>query len=154
MAETYRSALTQADLISGATVVCNAGQYNKLGEYKILAGEVLAVGFGPQSGMDNAQGRIYADLRDNAAAPGVAVNGMLRLEVYSPKDRPMVTVFEFRTEVLRTSAADRTKQIPLPEGDFFLSEDKKYVLSFKPDATVTIGKANTFIILDTTEGVA
>lgn len=147
----FRSALTQNDLISSATVSCPAGQFTKLGERKIEAGEELSIGFGLQDGQENAQGRIFADLRDNAASPGAVVSGVFRLQVYSPQNRPMFILGEWRTETLSTGSGDRTKQVPLKEDQYLLTEDKKLVLEFMPDATVTIGKTNTKILLDTTE---
>lgn len=147
----FRSALTQNDLISAATVSCMAGQFTKLGERKIEAGEELSIGYGLHDGQESAQGRIFADLRDNAATPGAEVNGVFRLQVYTPQNRPMVILAEYRTETLRTGSGDRTKQVPLAESSYLLTEDKKLVLEFMPDETATIGKTNSKIIFDTTE---
>lgn len=146
MAERFRSALTQADMISSSTVTTVAGQFVKLGERKIEAGELLALGFGAQSGQESAQGRIYVDMQ-NAT---VAVEGTVRLQVYSPQNRPMVILGEWRTETLRTGDGDRTKQVPLPEDIYFLSEDKKLVLEFQADASGIVDKSKTKIIFDTT----
>lgn len=154
MGERYRSAFTKNDLISGATVPIVLGQYNKLGQYVVSAGETISVGFGQLSGMDNAIGRIYGILKDSAATP-VELKGKLRLSIYSPQDRPMKIVWELRTESLNTSAADRTKQTPLPEGIEEVTEDKKIVLEFLPDAigNGTVSKANSDLIFDITQGV-
>lgn len=147
----FRSALTQNDLIASATVSCPAGQFTKLGERKIEAGEELSIGYGAQDGQESAQGRIFVDMRDNAASPGAVVDGVLRLQVYSPQNRPLVILGEYRTETLRTGSGDRTKQVPLAESAYLLTEDKKLVLEFMPDSVATIGKSNTKIIFDTTE---
>lgn len=147
----FRSALTQNDLITTATTAVVAGTYNKLGERKIEAGESLSIGFGQQSGQESAQGRIFIDVRDNGVTPGLVINGTVRLQVYSPQNRPLVILGEWRTETLRTGSGDRTKQIPLPEDIYSLTEDKKLVLEYMPDAAQTVGKTNTVILLDTTE---
>jgi hypothetical protein len=63
----------------------------------------------------------------------------------------MVILGEWRTETLRTGAGDRTKQIPLPEDVYSLTEDKKLVLEYMADAAQTVGKTNTIVLLDTTE---
>ena len=147
----FRSALTQNDLIANATTSGIAGQYVKLGERKIEAGEALSIGFGQQSGQESAQGRIFIDVRDNAASPGAVINGTIRLQVYSPQNRPLVILGEWRTETLRTGSGDRTKQIPLPEDIYQLTEDKKLVLEYMADAAQTVGKTNTIVLLDTTE---
>jgi hypothetical protein len=149
MGETYRSALTESDLVSG-DVALVVGQFVKLGERKIEAGELLAIGYGMQSGQNNAQGRIFMDLRDNAAAPGVEVNGTVRLQVHSPQNRPIKILGEWRTETLRSGETDRALMIPLPENFTWLSEDKKLVLELQADAAATLGKANSGILMDTT----
>jgi hypothetical protein len=147
----YRSALTKNELIDTATVDVIAGQFVKLGERKIEAGELLTVGFGQQSGQNTAQGRMYMDIRDNAAAPGVVVNGTIRLSVYSPQNRPLVILSELRTETASGGTQDdRASHVPLPEDMTWLSEDKKLVLEFAADATGTVGKTNSAIIMDTT----
>jgi hypothetical protein len=150
--QTFRSAFTKAELISGDVAVVT-GQYNKLGEYKVEAGETITVGYGGQGGMDNAVGRIYGAIMNNAAAPGVEMKGKIRLSIHSPQNRPLKIITEFRTELLNTNASDRTKQTPLPEHVEVLTEDKKLVLEFLPDAGGTVGKANSSLIFDITQGV-
>lgn len=154
MAERYRSAFTKNDLITNATVAIVLGQYNKLGEYKVQAGETISIGYGAFSGMDNAIGRVYGILKDSAATP-VELKGKLRLTIYSPQDRPMKIMHEWRTEALNTSATDRTKQTPLSEGIEEITEDKKIVLEFLPDAigNGTLSKTNSDLIMDVTQGV-
>lgn len=152
MAERFRSALTQNDLVSAATVAVVTGQYNKIGERVIQAGELLCPGYAEQSGQENSQGRLFMDFRDNGASPGLLINGTIRLAIYSPQNRLLKIVGEWRTETLRAGAGDRTKQIPFPiDNGAWASEDKKFVLEYMPDAAQTVGKVNTQIIFDTTE---
>lgn len=146
MGEVYRSALTQADLIANASTVTVAGQYVKLGERKIFAGEQIALGVGETSGQDNAVGRLYMDLK-NAT---VAVNGTVRLSIYSPQNRPLVTLHEFRTETLRHGTSDRSLQVPFPVGLAWASEDKKIVLEFMADTSDTVSKTTSTILMDIT----
>lgn len=145
----FRSAFTKADLMQGTTIVCSAGQFNRLGVYNVPAGEVVSPGYAGQSGQDNAQGRIYVKLQD--ATPAVA-NGLLRLSIFSPQDRPIEIIQEWRTETLNTSSTDRSLQVPFAEFDAWISEDKKIVLEFKPDAGVTLTTANCTVLMDTTKG--
>ncbi|MDP4170145.1 MAG: hypothetical protein Q8906_06000 [Bacillota bacterium] len=146
----FRSALTTADFMTG-TVACTQGLFTRLGARVIQAGELLSLGFGNQSGQQDAQGRIFVDIRDNTASPGAVVPGVVRLTVYTPQDRPLVILAEFRVETLNQNSADRTKQLPFPESIYQLSEDKKLVIEFKPDATATISNANTKMVIDITE---
>lgn len=147
MGEIFRSALTENEMIDAASVDVLAGQFVKLGERKVEAGELITIGFGMQSGQQSAQGRIYMDIQNSTPA---ALEGTLRLSVYSPQDRPLKIMGEWRTETLRTGAGDRTQQVPLPENLTWLSEDKKLVLEFEADASGTVSKTNTNILLDTT----
>lgn len=147
MGEYYRSALTQTDLISAATVTTTAGQFVKLGERKILAGETIGLGYGDASGQDNAVGRLFMDLKDSTPAN---VNGIVRLSIYSPQNRPLIVLHEFRTETLRMGSTVRDQQIPFPIGSAWASEDKKIVLEFMADASGLVNRTNTTILLDIT----
>jgi hypothetical protein len=146
----FRSALTTSDFMTG-TVACTQGLFTRLGARTIQAGELLSLGFGTQSGQQDAQGRIFVDVRDNTASPGAIVPGVVRLTVYTPQDRPLVILAEFRVETLNQNSADRTKQLPFPESIYQLSEDKKLVIEFKPDATATVSNTNTKMVIDITE---
>lgn len=150
MPETYRSAFTKNELITG-DIALVTGQYNRLGQYVVQAGEQISVGFGALSGMDNAIGRIFAVFNTAATAE---IKGKVRLSIYSPQDRPMRIIGEWRTEALNTNATDRTKQTPLPEGIELVTEDKKIVLEFLPDAAATLAKAQTNLFFDITQGIA
>jgi hypothetical protein len=151
--EMYRSSMSVDDLITAATVVCNAGVPTKLGEYKVQAGEMIALGYGEQSGLDNAVGRIFADIRDNAASPGASVKGKLRLSVFSPQDRPLQILAELDCDIVNDNETDRTKQTPFPFNKTFISEDKKLVLELIAKTTVTVGKVNSKLLFDTTQAV-
>jgi len=147
MGERFRSALTKNELIAVDTA-CSAGIFTKLGEYKVQAGELITIGFGEQSGQEAAQGRIFIDLK---VAAGTVIPGTVRLQAYSPQNRPLVILGEWRQEVLNQGAGDRTKQVPLPEQMYWLSEDKKLFLEFNPDATSTVAKTQSTVLIDTTE---
>lgn len=149
MGERYRSAFTAAQLVAADKAV-TAGEWARLGVYAVQAGEMISLGYGALSGMDNAVGRIYAKF---AASGGAEVTGKVRLTIYSPQDRPLKIMHEFRTEALNTSASDRTKQTPFAEGPEIITEDKKIVLEFLPDANATIAKAQSVLIMDITQGV-
>lgn len=147
MGEIFRSAYTEAQLINDATVSVVEGQIIKLGEYKVEAGELITVGYGEQTGQNNAVGRVFMELKSDADA---ALNGMVRLSVYSPQNRPLKILGEFRTETLISGKTDRTLQTPFAEHSDWLSEDKKLVLEFISDSTATLSKANSDILMDMT----
>ena len=148
----FRSALTIADFMaSGSTVSCTAGVYTILGKRQIQAGELLSLGYGQGAGQDTADGRIFVDIRDNSASPGVVIKGKARLTAYTPQMRPLVILGEYRIETLNQNSTDRTKQLAYPESVYQLSEDKYLVLEFMPDATSTVGANNSSAVVDITE---
>lgn len=148
---TFASAMTEADLISAATVALVAGTFSKLGEYIVKAGELLTIGQGYHDGQQDATGRVYAKLADNSTSPGVELKGLVRLNFYDANDNFIRTLGEWRTEILDQSSTDRTKQVPLPAQKYYISRDKKLVLEFKPDASGTLGKSNCSIVLSVTK---
>lgn len=150
MGEIYRSAFNKTTLITGATVAVNAGIFQKLGEYKVLAGELVSVGFGNRVGQEGAQGRIYIKLQN---ATPTQLQGTLRLSAYTAQDRPIEILGEWRTETLDTDAKNRTLMVELPEDDLWVSQDKKIVLEFKCDTSDTVSQAQSTILLDVTKAV-
>jgi hypothetical protein len=142
----FRSAFNKDNLISSATVSTVAGTYVKLGEYKVLAGESIAIGYGSQDGQESAQGRVSMQFKDAAAL----VPGTVRLSIMSAQDAPLEILGEFRTESLDTGTTNRGLMIPLPEHPAIATQDKKIVLEIKADAAQTLTKANCTILMDIT----
>jgi cellobiose phosphorylase len=145
----FRTTLGTADFMAG-DVACVAAQYIELGRYVVQAGVALALGYEAMSGQDSANGRLYLDLKNNAVAPGVAVNGKIRIDLHNAQDRVQSTIFEGRTERLRSSATDPRQQLPFPWINAIATEDVCFVLKFRADAAVTVGKANTTLSMDAT----
>lgn len=150
MMNPFRSAMKTLDFMS-ADVAVIAGEWYTLGKFTCPAGVGKAIGYGPGRGQAEAEGRIYADFRDNAVAPGAVINGMIRIEAWDPQDRVERVLFEARTEQLRTSATDRTQQLAFPERIPGISKDWKLALRFKADANVTVSRTNTVLLMDVTE---
>lgn len=150
--EVFRSAMTHADLIDSDTVSTIVGQFVKLGEYQVQAGEEVALGYGPHTSQENAVGRTYMLFKDGEATPG-EIKGLVRISAYSPQDRPLKVLAEFRTEQTSQGATDVTLRIPNPENVFNLREDQKIVLEFKADAAATLTKANCSVLVDVTKYV-
>jgi len=148
MAGTYRSNLTTSDLIASATVVCTAGQFTRLGEYKVLAGDLIALGFGDHDAQNTSIGRLYAIMN---TAPATPTDGVIRISTMTANDRPYSIVFEARTEITSLSVSTRSEQLPMPVDTLWLSQDKRFELSFNPDTTSTITKADSIVLVDVTK---
>jgi hypothetical protein len=144
----YRSTFTELDLISATTVVCTAGQFTQLGEYKVLAGDIVSLGYSDLDDQCGAVGRIYCSLKD--ATPADAP-GTIRLSLMSSADRQLSIEFETHTSIVNQNLTDRTKQLPFEVSDTWLGIDKRFQLSFNPTTTVTLTKANCVIRIDITK---
>jgi hypothetical protein len=150
--EQYRGAFTKAEMIKAATVALVRGEFIRVGEYNVQAGELISIGYGMLNGQESATGRIFLDLKDSTEVP-VQIDGTIRFVIVSPQDRPLEILAEYRSETLRTGTGDRTKQVPFAESDVWISEDKKLVMEVKADETATLSKANSTILFDVTRGV-
>lgn len=156
--EQYRSAFTKAKFGVADTPVV-AGVITKIGSYKVQAGEAISLGYGTNESQEGSPGRFYIDLRDNSAAPGTKIDGIIRFSVWSPQNRPIKILYEVHTAQVRTDAVNRTLQLPFPSSNFpFVTQDKQIVIEFIPDTNSagsgTLSATNSTIMLDMTLGVA
>lgn len=145
----FRTTLGTGDFMA-ADVLCAVGQYVELGRNTVQAGVALALGYGSMEGQDSANGRLYLDVRNNGVAPGVIANGKVRIDIHNAQDRVIATIFEGRTERLRTSGTDPRQQLPFPWINAVNTEDVSFVFKFRADAAVTVSKTNTILSMDAT----
>lgn len=138
----FQSDLTNEMLING--VSCVAGVQAVFAEKIAKAGEVIGLGFG-DGGMDNALGRIVLDLQTAASAK---IDGLVRIQVLTPQDIPVATVFESRTENLRMGLTDYKSRMPFNEGQLNcrIGEDYKVQFVIFADATATIDKTKSTLL--------
>lgn len=146
----FRTTLGINDFMPTATVVTVANQFVELGRYTVQAGVALALGYESMSGQDSANGRLYLDMRDSSTAPGLVADGRIRLDIHNAQDRVQATVFEGRTERLRSSLSDPRQQLPFPWINAIATEDVVFVLKFRSDAVVTVGRTNSKLSMDAT----
>jgi len=143
--EKYRSAFTKADLLKADSIAVVKGESIWLGSYQVPVGENVILGWGNSNDQAGADGRIRVDLNTSTPAE---VNGTIRIALYSPLNRLITYVDEFRTETLRAGDDDRTKQVPFSERKYQVTPFKKIVVEFVPDADATISKADSTLIMD------
>lgn len=144
-----RSVLTVNDLMAGDVAVVS-GQFNKIGQFVMPAGYYRSIGYGASNSQADAVGRFYLKLQNATPAE---LTGRIRLEIYTPTDRPFPNgiIGEWHTSSLDSNASDRTKQIPLPEDFRAIGKDYKFVISFEPDTSDTVKKANSVFYIDCTD---
>lgn len=153
MSMPVRAAITEADVfqidgVASASVALVAGQWTKLGELITPAGMYRSIGFGTSSAQSDATGRIYCKLNTNTPAE---ITGRLRIAIFTPQDRNLVTLGEWHSSALDQNATDRSKQLPNPEMRQAIGKDYKFVFEFKADTAGTVTKADSVIVIDSTE---
>lgn len=132
---------TALETASGV-IACKAGKWNRIGEFTVPAQQLYHFGYGDEGHPEN-QGYIFIGIYDDTATNSVVEEGFVRLVQVNARETVGPTVWEGRTENLRGDTADKRKMIALPEKDefFWVGEDSKLVIEFKPDADDTIVKA-------------
>lgn len=152
--EQYRSSFALSDFMA-ADVACPQNVFTRLGSYTVPAGMLVSLGYGANESQEGSPGRLYFDIRDNTASPGAVIDGIIRISVVSPQDRPIKTLCEFPTTVLRSDKTNRTLQVPFPASGFpFVSKDRKISIELKnTGATKTVSLTNSYLSMDTTVGV-
>lgn len=129
------------------SVSCPQNEYVRIGERKVLAGELLALGFSINSGQDSSLGRAYFDPQAGA----VDMNGTLRIYIHDASDIPKVQVFEGHTSELRANIADRRTWRVLEQRSEWVKENSRLVFFFKnDDATATMTAADSTLYFDST----
>lgn len=146
----FTKVLTESQLVEDGKNI-TAGDFTKTGTFVVPAQERYRWGQGAAKFATN-QGYLYVEIRDNAVAPGNIVDGELRVQQRDAQERNIVTVMEERTDVLRGSKTDREQQKPLPEQESYpkVGRDSKLTLALDPDATATLGQANSTILAPVT----
>lgn len=145
----YRSTLNNAQLITADTL-CTAGTFTQLGEYQVLPGDLIALGYSDLDDQSGAVGRIYAKFVTTTAG-NAEIPGTYRLSLMSEADRQLSIEFECRTEISNNNLTDRTKQLPFEVSTTWLSNFKRFQLSFNPDTTDTVKKSLTVVLVDITK---
>lgn len=145
----FRGCLTFPDIQGAADPVCAAGEFVQIGCFTVPDGTALALGFGSQEGQESAQGRIYVKLIDDTAGNVTEEPGTLRLELRNPRNIPVRTLFESRTEALSASTT-RPDQLPFAQMRQVATEGWKIVALFKADAADTLQRAYCVARIDCT----
>lgn len=143
----YRSALNKS--ILATTKLLEVGKFVEIGRRTIVAQEGISLGYGSLAGQDAAVARIFMDIQKAGPA---AVDGTIRIELRNAHDRPIATVFEARTEQLRTmvTAPSENQKMPFPEMQEMVTEDNSIVILMNGDTADTITKADSKFLMDIT----
>lgn len=152
MVNPSRGVLTQRNLLK-TDVNAVAGSMVDLGVYIVPAGIGVSIGYGSEEAQNTATGRIKIDLRKTGAAPGVVINGLIRIEVRNARGNPIDgqgIIFEARTEELRTDSIEVSNRVVLAKHEIIARPDRQYALQFRADVTGVVSSANSSILINTT----
>lgn len=150
----YRATMTKQDVFAADTQLLTLNEFIKIGEYKVLADELVGMGYGAGTQQDNAAGRIYADFKDTTGTP-VAIGGTFRIMMMSSQNIPLgekPVILDIDVAILRGST-NRSEQLPFDFQNVFLSKDKKFVFYIKNvfASAQTVSKANSTVYIDITK---
>lgn len=139
---------TEADLIGTATKAVTADEYVEIASITILQGEEIAFGSGLFGTQQDATGRAFADLYDNGVAPGVQLNGKLRLQVTDMNDNLVFYIGEWDLSKLRFGLTDVRQRKPLPLQKQGAGFGRKIKVFFKCTTTATLSQVNSTMEFD------
>lgn len=150
----YRGSLNQNDVIGASTVTLVKGQYITIGEVVVAADERVGLGFSNYSGQDDADGRIFVELKDNSVTPA-AIEGKFRIIMMSSQNIPIgdqPVVMDLDLTALAQGGSDRRAQIAFPFTNVLLTRDKKFVFQVLNTAASaqTVALANSKVLMDCT----
>ena len=151
----YRACWGASDVIGAATVTLVKNEWKEIGTVTVPADQLIGLGYGPQSGQDDAVGRIFMDLVDNTASP-VDIAGLFRIMITSSNDLPLGSrpvLIEYDLNTLRLGASDRAGRLPIPFTGIMLSKDKKFKFLVKNTASSaqTLELADSLVEIDITK---
>lgn len=131
-----------------ADVACVANIPIRLAEFVVPLGKVFAWGRGLDLGLTDTEGRIFLDMRGTGAAPGAIVDGTVRLVAINQLGQEQEIYWEGRTEQLRLGATILRDRMILPNQEPLVPNGFSLAVVFISDTTVTVGQANTTILID------
>lgn len=143
----FATTMTKAELMP-ANVAVTAGVAIRLGAFNVPLGMVFAWGRGVDMGLEDTEGRIFVDTRDIAAAPGAVVQGLIRLIAINALGQEAEVYWEGRTEQSRLGAGALRDRMIMPSQEPVIPAGFAMAIVFVSDTTVTIGNANSTILID------
>jgi len=143
----FATTLTRVELVP-ANVTVSAGVAARLGTFVVPLGMMFAWGRGSDLGLEDTEGRILIDVRDAGVAPGLVLNGLLRLVANNPLGQEAHVYWEGRTEQCRLGATILRDRMILPAQDPVVPAGFSLSIVFVPDTGGVVGSANTVVLVD------
>ena len=146
MSQKQRDQLTHDDLLHESKSV-SEGDADIIGYFEVPRGMSYELGYGALEGQHSAEGRIYADIKDDGNSE---VDGTLIFQALNPQKEHRANIKRLRTTATRTDLSDRQKQLPFPRVDGEIRESAYLAVAFRSDTDATIERDNCEILIDVT----
>lgn len=145
-------------ITEGSTVTLPAGVFTKIGQYVVKADELVGIGRGSYSALNEAIGRLYAVFKDNSGTPVTITNATFRIMLESSQDIPIgqkPVYLDVDCSQLQLGATNPAERFVLPFDNVMLSKDKKFVFFLKNNtgSSITLAKANSTVQMDITRAL-
>lgn len=120
--------LTEVDLLNAVDTAIEVSKWNLIGKKQITAGIAYEMGYGQDEGQHSALARAYAIFKDTAAT---VLSGKIKFVILDEEQNQESSgaMDELGTDVLNSSATDRTKQLPFSATGKLATQDK-YIAIF------------------------
>ena len=133
------------DFMAGDVAV-TAGQWNEIGKYTVGITEKVELGWSVGN-MESAIGRIYGVLKNGATV----LDGRVKFAIADQSGTVIASrVVELTTDMLNQSPSDMTKRLPFNETRVVATREREIIMYFKPDASGTVIKADSDLIMSIT----
>ena len=155
----YPATFTANEVITeGATVTLVSGVYTKIGEYVVKADELVGMGRGAYSALNDAIGRLFAEFKDNSGTPAQITDAKFRIMLESSQDMPVgdrPVYLDVDLTAIANGKTDPSQRFVLPFDGTLLSKDKKFVFLIKNNTSsaITLSKANSTVAMDVTRAL-
>ena len=149
----YPGSFTQAEVCSQGDVSLTPGVYDKIGEYRVKADEMVGIGRGAYEALNNAIGRLIANFKDST---GKAITvGKFRIMLVSSQDIPIGSKpvwLDVDLNQLTLGATNPAERYVLPFDGTMLSKDKKFQFFIKNEtnAAITLDASESSVLMDVT----
>lgn len=129
--------LTLADFAS-ADVSITAGVWNKVGYYQVGITEEIGFGYGSEMGFDDAQGRVYAQLKDGDAN---VLDGEIKLVIEDTQGNTILALpFNMTMDYLKNGASNLRDRVEYAFQDLIITRERQIAMYIKP---TTVGVSGT-----------
>ena len=126
----YPDQISTVDILTADATLGLTTAWTEIGRYQIPAGNAIKVGQGTMRGQDNAEGRHYCDLIDDAAG---AEDGKYRVVAVNPTQTKNIILYSGTTTKGRSGDADtRAAQVPLAERGGWIPENWFLTMQMQP----------------------